>query len=62
MTTYDLSQNQMIQLKGDYLCDIMNERGEQPTWGELAFADQLVDDEVIHDYYAGTIFSDDDFV
>lgn len=73
MTTYELNREQMIQLKQDYLCRL-DEEGtlnevlyDDPddtrhlSQGELAKADELVPDDVIHDNYAGTYFTEDDF-
>lgn len=73
MTTHDLNRDQMIQLKQAYLTRL-DEEGTlnevlyndpddtRPlSQGELANADELVPDEVIHDNYAGTCFTEDDF-
>lgn len=57
MTTYQLNADQMIQLKGMYLCETQ----ENVSYGELADADTLVSDSTIHSYYEGTCFVEDDF-
>lgn len=57
MNTHELNRDQMTELKGNYLCETQ----ENVSWGELADADEIVSDQTIHEYYAGTDFSDDDF-
>lgn len=61
MTVYDLNRDQLVELKQHYLTEQMDARGESPSWGELADADEIISDEEIYDEYAGTIFSPDDF-
>lgn len=61
MTVYDLNRDQLAELKQHYLTEQMDARGESPSWGELADADDIISDEEIYDAYAGTIFSLDDF-
>ena len=74
MTTHDLNRDQMIQLKQAYLTRL-DEEGtlnevlyndpddDRPlSQGELAKADELVPDEVIHNNYAGTCFVEEDFL
>lgn len=38
------------------------DKEESPSWDELARADEIVDDQLIFDAYANTVFSNDDFV
>ena len=57
MTTHELNRDQMTELKGHYLCETQ----DRVSYGELAAADELVSDQTIHEYYAGTCFVDDDF-
>ena len=62
MTTYDLYREQMTVLKGSYLDQhLIETEGRSASYGELADADEIVPDEVIHEAYAGTYFSPDDF-
>ncbi len=57
MTTHELNRDQIIELKIAYLCLTQ----ENVSYGELVDADEIVSDQTIHEYYAGTDFSDDDF-
>ena len=57
MQVTELNREQILELKQDFLCS----QPEQPSWGELADADSLVDDETIFDFYAGTDFVPEDF-
>ncbi len=63
LTVYDLNLDQMLELKQTYLMQMFDEtEGRSPSWDELARADEIVDDSLIFDAYAGTVFSNDDFV
>ena len=63
LTVYDLNPDQMLELKQAYLTQMFDETEERsPSWDELARADEIVDDSLIFDAYAGTLFSNDDFV
>lgn len=63
LTVYDLSPEQMLELKQAYLTQMFDETEERsPSWDELARADEIVDDQLIFDAYANTVFSNDDFV
>lgn len=57
MKVKDLSRDQLIELKQHYLC----EQDMQPSWGELADADELVSDETVFEEYADIHFVNDDF-
>ncbi len=60
MTLKELSYDQRMYLKQDILTRRMNERGESPSWGELADADRLVSDEELEDAFDGTEFVPED--
>lgn len=60
-TVYDLSRDQLVELKQTYLCQLMETGEECLSWGELAAADDIIPDAVIYDHYAGVTFTDDDF-
>ena len=63
LTVYDLNLEQILELKQVYLTQMFEETEEEsPSWDELARADEIVDDNLIFDAYAGTVFSNDDFV
>lgn len=61
MTVYDLNREQLIELKQNYLTEQMDARGESPSYGDLADADDIISDEEIYHAYKDTIFSADDF-
>ena len=61
MTLVDLTNEQRLELKQDIVRDRNEHIGEGTSYGELANADELVDDEVLEEAYAGTEFSPDDF-
>lgn len=57
MDVHDLTRDQLIELKHAYLC-----RGdEQPSWHDLACADEIVSDAEVFEEYAGVDFVPDDF-
>lgn len=57
----DLTAEQKLELKQRILEDRNEHLGEGTSYGELANADELVDDEVLEAEYGGTEFSPDDF-
>ena len=61
MTLDELSAEQKLELKRRILEDRNEHLGEGTSYGELANADELVDDEVLEAEYGGTEFSPDDF-
>lgn len=61
MTVYELNRDQLEELKQNYLTEKMDERGESPSWGDLADADSIISDHEIFAVYDGTEFSNDDF-
>lgn len=54
----ELSRDQIIQLKQSLLEDVL---GEEPSWFDLAMADDLVSDEKLEEEYGGTHFVEGDF-
>lgn len=65
MNVTELNRDQLIELKQSYL-DVLNESDEHEevvgvSYNELANADEIVPDDVIFNYYADIIFSEDDF-
>ena len=62
MKVTELNREQLIELKQNYLTEIMDRRtGESPSLGELAEANETVSDEEIFKFYADTEFVPDDF-
>ena len=57
MTVYDLSREQLQQLKQRHLM----EQGASLSWGELADIDSVISDEEIQEAYEGTDFVEEDF-
>lgn len=70
MTVTELTRDQLIQLKQNYMIEladsgefseVMGVDYDAPSWGELAWADDIIPDHVIFEHYAGTDFVEDDF-
>ena len=62
LTVYDLTIDQLNELKESYLDQHLQEtEGRAASYGELADASEIVPDWLIFDAYAGTLFSPDDF-
>lgn len=62
MKLKDLNDDQRLQLKQDLLSRRMDEKGESPSYGELADADTLVTDEELEAEFGDTEFVPDDFM
>ena len=62
MKLKELNGEQRLQLKQDILTRRMDEKGESPSWGELADADRLVTDEELEAEFGDTEFVPDDFM
>ena len=58
MSVYELSKNQLIELKQNYLCEVQ----KNVSYGELCDADNIVSDEEIFSEYVNVEFSKDDFL
>ena len=70
MDVRDLTREQLIELKQDYMAELVNEGTfaevmnrdyNEPSYGDLADADEIISDDLIFDHYAGTDFVNDDF-
>lgn len=61
MTLKELNSDQRLQLKQDILMRRMDEKGESPSYGELADADRLVSDQELEAEFGNTEFVPDDF-
>ena len=61
MKLKDLNDDQRLQLKQDLLSRRMDEKGESPSYDELADADTLVTDEELEAEFSDTEFVPDDF-
>lgn len=71
MKVTELTREQLIQLKQRYLTILANEgtfaavvgRGyDEPSYGDLADADEIVPDEVVFRQWENTNFVEEDFV
>lgn len=58
MTIDNLTASQREQLKITVLEDVL---GYQPSWGEIAAADEIVSDEYIKEEFSGVNFTEADF-
>lgn len=61
MNVRELNQRQLDQLKQIYLCEIYNENGESPSYGELFWAEDNISNEEIQEIYDGFDFRKEDF-
>ena len=60
-TVLDCTRAQLIELKQFLLCQRAETDGDEPSWGELANADELVPDTAVYNYFDGITFTDEDF-
>ena len=61
MSVHELNRDQMIELKQSMLTERMLANDAEPSWGELADADETISDDEVINEYAGTNFVNDDF-
>lgn len=61
MCVYELSKDEMLELKQHYYTEKMDELGQGVSYGELANIDELVTDKEIYLEYGSTEFCKDDF-
>ena len=54
----NLTASQREELKTTVLEDVL---GYEPSWGEIAAADEIVSDEYIEEEFAGVNFVEEDF-
>ena len=57
MTIDELNQDQLFQLKQNFLCETQ----ESVSWGELAAADEIISDDLLRENYGWITFTADDF-
>ena len=58
MSVYELSREQLTELKQSYYCDLYDGK---ITWDEWACVDEFVSDEEVFAAYENTDFVNDDF-
>lgn len=70
MTYSELTRDQIIFLKFAYMVELVNEgtfaevmnvNYDEPSYGDLDHADELIPDDVIEEHYGDIWFSEDDF-
>lgn len=61
MTVQELNDDQYKQLCQRYIIEMFELEGEEPTYYDLAYADELISRDVVYRYYAGIHFVQDDF-
>ena len=70
MNVHELSREQLTELKQNYLCQLADEGTfseiagrdyDEPSYGDLADADEIVPDDVIFRNYEGVDFVEEDF-
>jgi len=61
MDVRHLNRNEIVELKERYLIDLMDRKGETPSYGELDAVDDLIDDETIFEVFSGVNFVEEDF-
>lgn len=66
----ELNESQKHQLAEAWLlelvdlgiyAEVMDVEWDEPSWGELANASELVPEDVLEEKYDGTVFTEDDF-
>ncbi len=62
MTFDELSEEQRLELKQALLTERLDERGESPSYGELADVDEIISDQDLRERYEDIDFSPDDFL
>lgn len=70
MTVTELTRDRLIQLKENYMIELVNEGTfaevmgvdyDAPSWGDIFGADELIPDGVIFEHYGDIDFVEDDF-
>lgn len=70
MYVTELTRDQLVELKQKYMAELVNEGMfaeimdrdyDEPSYGDLAEADDIISDDFIFEHYAGIYFVPDDF-
>lgn len=70
MKVTELNTEQIVELKQHYMTELVNEGTfaevmnrdyDEPSYGDLADADELISDDFIFEHYDGIDFVQDDF-
>ena len=61
MRVTELSRDELTELKTRHYSDLLDQRGETPSYGELSAIDELVTDEEVYEAYEDVDFVKDDF-
>ena len=59
MKVTELNREQLTQLKQAYMTQL--DDYDEPSWGDLAMADEMVPDDVVFREWEGTDFVEEDF-
>ena len=62
MVLSELNRDQRLSLKQTILVRRLDEKGETPSYGELADADDLVSDKELEEEFGATEFVPEDFL
>lgn len=61
MTVYELSHDQLQQVKVNYYTNDLGEPNGPLSYGDLLNIDGIVSNDEVYDAYAGVDFTEDDF-
>lgn len=62
MTVYQLTREQREELRESVMCDLFDALGlGSPAYGELAYADDFITDDLLNRIHEFTDFTNDDF-
>lgn len=61
MKVTELNREQLISLKERYLIDWYDSIDQCPSWDELADADNIIQDDLVFEYFEGIEFVPEDF-
>lgn len=61
MTVYELNRDQLEELKQAYLTEMFLKNDDEPSYGDLAEADDRISDDDIYEAYSHVDFVPDDF-
>lgn len=61
MKVTELTRDELTELKTRYYSDLLDQKGETPSYGELSAIDELVTDEEVYQEYADVDFVKEDF-
>ena len=60
-TLKELNAEERLELKQRMVVEMNDEKGEGTSYGELAWADETITDEMLEKRYGDVMFTDEDF-